>query len=707
MPPVMRPSTLRWCRGLLLAGYLVLAGFGSYFLLFHSNPLQIDGAGHVASAELFRRGFFHDYVDHFFQGGVANLSYPPLEDALLAGLTAVTGADPFRVYAAYLAALWVAFLASLAATARVFRSLAAECLVLAAGLFLANPEKPGLIFFQGLSFVDLAVTGLSAETLAFLFFLALVRDLAREKTSRVGIWIALALASHLVVGPAAVLLTATAAVLSRRSGLWAELGLGVLAASAFLVPFLEARGVFYASTIVKPLPYFLPILAVLAALWPLRRPGARTWAVAALLLSLPAELFQATERWLGAGLFPSYHYYRLAILALYLVVFAIATTYEPAAQEAPPGKLARRLRTSLAFLLLLFLARDFPPYRPDPASPAHRAPVLTGSLPAAFPPTDPRRTFFVPVDRPSDGQYPAFAAIRDGGDQWWSQGLYWESSRNQTLLSSHLATLLGSSNLVLDYWYYLRPSCAEWACFFDHFAARGNVGRIAVPSGVTPAYFEGERLACLADAKQHGTPGFDWQAQTPAVLAGQTFELYALQPRADKGFDAALVEGLAADRLTPLAEAGRGFFAEPMNGLYDACRTGRRDDRVWLAAADLARLTPLPTVAPNRVGVRRRASGDYQLQVESPGPAAFLVKLSWYPGFELRDARGERLPLVPVVGGMVGVGTGELTLRYRPTAWRYLGYGASLLALVMLAIRQLRSVSGLQPRLASNSAQRA
>lgn len=689
----MSEPTLRLCRGLLLAGYLVLAGFGSYFLLLRSNPLQIDGAGHVASAELVRRGFFHGYVDHFFQGGVANLSYPPLEDALLAIATATTGADPFRVYAVYLTVLWLALLGSVIATARIFRGLPAQCLVLAAGLFLLNPEKPGLIYFQGLSFVDLAVTGLSAETLAFLFFLALVRDLARGRTGRAGIWIALTLSAHLVVGPAAVLLVLTAAVLGRDRALFVETGFGVLAASAFLLPFVEARGVFYASTIVKPHPYFLPILAVLVAVVPSRRPLARVFAVAAVLLALPTELHQAATRWVGPELFPSYHYYRLAILALYLVIFAVAALFERTAdspEEPAPGSLAKRLRATLAVLLLLFLARDFPPYRPNPESPTHRAPPLTGSLPAVFPPMAPRRTFIVPLDRPSDGQYPAYAAVRDGGDQLWSQGLYWESSRNQTLLSSDLATLLGSSNLVLDYWYYLRPSCPEWACFFDHFAARGNVGRVAVPVATAPIYFEGERSSCLAEAQRQGTPGFEWRATGAADLAGQRFDLFELEPRTGAGFDPAIAEALDPDRLAVLTEPGRGFFAEVLNGVYDHCRAGERDSRVWLPAADLARLGSLPPSPPPAIGFLRRGSGDYQIRVEGSAPALVLVKLSWYPGFELRDETGRELPLVPVAGGMVGVGSGEMSLRYRRTPMTKLGYGLSLLGVVLLGARAWR-----------------
>ena len=54
--------------------------------------------------------------------------------------------------------------------------------------------------------------------------------------------------------------------LSRDRMLFVDTGLGELVTS------LESRRVLYASTIVKPLPYFLPILAVLVASIPLRRP---------------------------------------------------------------------------------------------------------------------------------------------------------------------------------------------------------------------------------------------------------------------------------------------------------------------------------------------------------------------------------------------------------------------------------------------------
>lgn len=685
-------SALRLARFLVLAGLVLTGGFGLWLIFLHLNPLQIDAAGHIASAWTLREGYFHQHYDGFFLGTVANLSYPPLEDALLAMFGLVVGGDLFAAYPIYLGFLLVAYLLALIRLGHVFRSEAARVFFLLVVLFLLHVDKPGLTYFQGLSLIDLLVTGLAAEILGFVFFLLLLVDLIHGRSwLRVGLWLFLALSSHLVVGPVSLVLVGVYALVRRRADWLGSVGLALLAAAYFLLPFLEARGQFFASTIIKPHPYFMPTLAVFAILLLVRDRRFLPVALVSLLIALPTELYQLFDRWLGEPLLPAYHYYRLAILSLFLLTVATAALLdrlgEPATERAGEDPTARRVAVLVAALLLAFLFRDFRPHFFDLRDPRFTTPPLSSdlTLPAE---EDRKRVFVIHPERPCDFYLDAFFIAR-GSEARFTKGLYWESSRNHTLLSSYLATLQSTSALVLDYWYYASPSCPELQCFFDHFVRDFHVGWVLAPRLAAPSYLDEDRIACTNQLLARGTRSFEVSRTSGGLVGGRAYDLYQLSPREESPLSHRSLEVISRVDLRSVEEKDPQFFATVMESVFEACHRGRVSPEVFLFDSDHRRLEqelasrspedfdPAPVGA--RGSLEKIGRGEYAIRIEAERPVLFRVKLSYFPGFELvREGGGDPLPLYDAAGGMVGIGHGDMVLRYRRTPLMRAGHAVSL-----------------------------
>lgn len=698
-------TPLRLVRIVVLLGFALTGLFGLWVIFFHLNTLQIDAAGHIASAWTLREGFFHQHYDGFFLGTIANLSYPPLEDAILAAFGLFVGGDLFAAYPLYLGTLLVAYLGALIRLGHVFRSEAARVFFLLVSLFLLHVDKPGLTYFQGLSLIDLLVTGLAAEVLSFVFFLLLLVDLIHGRPwLRVALWLFLAISSHLVVGPASLLLVLVYAGVCRRVDWLGSVGLALLSASYFLLPFLEARSQFFASTIYKPHPYFMPTLTVFAILLLMHHRRFLPAALASLLIALPTELHQLFTRWFGEPLLPAYHYYRLAILSLFLLVVATAALLDRYGEPKETAKAPARDRTAervtmvLAGLLLAFLFRDFRPHSFDLGSHQYTKPPLSSelTLPAS---EEMRRVFVIHPERPCDFYLDSFFVARDSPASF-VKGLYWESSRNHTLLSSYLATLQSTSALVLDYWYYTSPSCPELQCFFDHFARDFNIGWVLAPRSVAPTYLDESRIACTNRILGQGTRSFEITRQSGGSVAGRPYDLYALEPREggeSHRLSHRIIESIALEDLRSVEDEDPQFFSSVMEAVFEACGRGEISPEVFLFESDYRRLQREvagrasgdfdPAPAGVRVSLRKTGMGEYAVRVEADRPVLFRVKLSYFPGFELVQEDGEGpLPLYDAAGSMIGIGHGEMVLRYRRTAVMKTGHTISLATLGLVPL---------------------
>ena len=675
-------------EALLLALYAASAILAWIVIWRHLNLLQIDAAGHLASARMFREGFFHTFTDTFFLGYVHGLFYPPMEDLLLTLASFLTGGDFVLAYRLYLSCLLPVFLAVLAGLAFSFRRGAPRLFALAFFLYLFHVDKPELLDLQGLSSMDVFITGLSAETLGGVFFVLLLRHLLLGKHHLAGILVALTLLSHLVIGPVAFLTLLVWAFTGKRLALLREAGWTLGLVAFFLLPAVAYRGFLFSSTIYREPPVFLFLMLGLAAVLLLRDRRGLPLALTGFILALPQEVYGIAAE-LGI-VFPDYHYYRLLMPATILLGAALAAFWERVeAGGAETGwSLGRRVVLGLVVFLAFFLLRDHPPHLYDFDSPAYRhTEVPEIDLP---PGEGIERVHVIHLERASDF-YLDSLAFAQGSEALFSKGLFWESSRNNPHLTSYLATTLSTDNQVLDYWYFKSAPCDLLRCFLDHFIRDNALGRFLVAELGLVSYIDAERQECYASTLEDGTEHFRFEKTGDLIVKGTVHRLYDVLPRGGEMTKSG-VEVVAAEAVRFLDPIDRHAFAESPSDTFAACREGTVNRRVYFHAEEEGRLRKaLDVVGPAiggsaavKISIERLGRGEYALEIDSPEPVLFRVKLNYYPGFELLTDGGEELEIYDGLGHISAIGHGRMTLRHRRTPVMWTGYLVSLAVLVAL-----------------------
>lgn len=647
----------------------------------HLNYVQIDHAGHIASAAAFARGEYHQFTDQAFLGFVHGLFYPPLQDALLGGLDWLTGHRYVLAYKLYLSLLVIAYLGAITHLVVRFERRRARAVVLAGLLFLLNIEKPDLIAYQGLSFVDLWLTGLSSQVLGGVFLFVLIREwLGEARPRRLGAWLALCLLSHLVVGFVALLLVVAIWVQDRRR----DLGLALLAAlgltAFFWLPFAVNRSTITNSNILLLDPWMFAALAALGLGLGLRHRKARILFALALVLLAPMIVGPWFSE-LGVP-YPRFHYYRFAIIALFLIVIGYAVLVEAVTAETVPWRrwaLYGAIALACGVGLITFRFQRFD----------RQAPSLTASD--------------VRVDDPRVLELPEYGRFWVIGDQRSvdfgidsmlaanhpefrsTKGLFWESYRHNTLLTSWYATLLGLP-VVLDYFYYYGYSCEVQRCLVDRFVHDYNVGGLIVDERLALPYVRAPQRECYRKILQDGgTPGFSLVEQGAIADGPRSYRVFRVDPRGPLSNRA--IEPIARSELVPFDATQDRYFADPIIAAYTGCTKGTPVP-TFVDHRDLATLPEAPAAAPAKLSFTKRADGVFEIVIDSPEPILFLIKLAKLPGVELIGEAGE-VPLAEGMGGMIAYGRGTLELRYRRPPGVVAGYLISLLVATGLLARWL------------------
>jgi hypothetical protein len=332
-PAAPRPTRLESGIDLGLLALTVASGVWMLVLCWrHLNFIQIDHGGHIASAATFERGGYHQFDDQAFLGYVHGLFYPPLEDVLLATVNWLTGGRYILAYKLYLTLLTIGYLAAIARVATFFQNRVSRSFLVVSILFLLHIEKPELLDFQGLSFVDLWLTGLSSEVLGGVFFMLLVREwLDRNRPRWLCALLTLTLVSHLVVGFVALLLLGLSWLQVRTRPLVGTVVVALGLSAFFWIPFVVNRSFLTSSNILVMNPIVFAILAIVGFGLGWRQPRPRTLFVVAFVILLPMIVGSWLTSW---GIpYPKFHYYRFGIIALFLIVIGFALLLDARARS--------------------------------------------------------------------------------------------------------------------------------------------------------------------------------------------------------------------------------------------------------------------------------------------------------------------------------------------------------------------------------------
>lgn len=669
-----KPRDKRSLALTVIAGALVISNAMVVLRLFwgHLNYVQIDHAGHIASAAAFGRGEYHQFSDQAFLGYIHGLFYPPLQDLLLAFLNLISGDRHVVAYKLYLSLLVLGYLGAIVHLTVGFKRRLARACVLGGLLFLLNIEKPELVMYQGLSFVDLWLTGLSSEVLGGVFLFVLIREwLGPARPSRLATWLCLCVVSHLVVGFVALSLIAVAWIQDRQRGI----GLAILSAlglSAFFwIPFAVNRQVMTSSNILLIDPLVFAGTAAIGLWLGIRNRKARTLFVMALVLMAP----MIVGPWLSdLGVpYPKFHYYRFAIIALVLIVIGYAVLIDASTIEEPSWRRwALHLAIGLcciAGLLKFRLQRyshDWPSLTPSDVQ-VDDPRVLELPEYGRFWVVGDNRSVDFGIDSMLATTYPEFRSTK---------GLFWESYRHNTLLSSWYATLLGTP-VVLDYFYFRGYSCEVHACLVDQFVSNNNVQGLIVDETLPLHYVTPSLRQCYQKLlRDGGTGAFELVKQGTVRDAAKSYSVFWIAQRPGP-LSNRVLEPIATSDVAGFDRGESLYYADPIKSAYASCTTGARA-RTFIDERDLAELPIVPIDNTVKLSFTKRAPTEFDLVVDSPKPILFRIKLAYLPGVELVGDDGP-VPLVEGISGMVAYGKGHMTLRYRRPPGVLLGYVVSLL----------------------------
>lgn len=714
--PMCTMNKFRWIPFRLVSlAYAINVAYVLWFILFHLNFLQIDIAGHMAGAMSLLRVGLHGYQDQFFQGYVQNLFYPPLEDLLLALMFVVSGYKHLVAFKIYLLAITSFFCFSLWSLSRVFRSEGARVFVLLVIIFLANIQKVSLTTYQGLSFCDVLITGLSSQVLAGGFFFFLVREVvSARRVNVVGFLLAATILSHLVIGLVAAILVGAFLLQERRLYAWARVGVWALTTSFFFLPFLLTREYLVSSNLTVFDPGRLLLFAVVGLLLFFRDKGVRCLlSVASFLLFVqvfsgspnasPRSSFEPGE--LVRGLLhlklPAFHYYRLGMPALYLVVAAMGLQID----RWGTIKGARSRLLALVYCAAgLWVIWGEVGGRIQRYSPSRPPALESLSVKAPFDPPwgggeGIPRTWFVETSRAIDFGLETYLSLSQP-DLFFSKGLLWESSRNTTLSASYLATLFGPPT-ILDYFYFYGFDCEARACLMDMMARDQGLQWMVYSPDSPPRYVNREHAACMQSILTDGTREMSFEPRGTVTVEGVRYQAFNLLPRsAEAALGRRFVEVIEPASLRFYSDqGGREYVVPLLNDYFGSCvRHKTLPSTVFVREEWKPTLTEL---LGDRVGSAeevdavargmRLSAGHYKIILNSGNkPALLRIKLNYFPGFHLRDSRGQEVPIFEGLSGMVAYGSGELSLDYERPFEFYLAYALSILAVCVLGVSLIR-----------------
>ena len=686
-----------------------------WIILFHLDFLQIDTAGHMAGAMSLLRVGLHGYQDQFFQGYVQNLFYPPLEDFVLALAYLASGQKHLLTFKLYLVIITSFFCFSLWSLSKVFSRELARVLVLLVFLFLANIQKTNLTTYQGLSFCDLLITGLSSQVLAGGFFFLLIREvIGAKRIDAVGFLLAATVLSHIVIGLVAAILVGAFLVHERGLYAWARIGVWSLTTSFFFVPFLLMRQYLVSSslTIFDPGRALVFAAVGLVSFWRDRRIRCILSVASFLLLAvvLSGSPYAQPRTHFEPGVLlrevfdfklPAFHYYRLGMPALYLVVVAMGLQIE----RWGSMRVARHRVLALVYCAVgLWVIWGEVGGKIQRYSRSRPTSLESMSVEASFDPPWKEgdglpRTWFIESSRAIDFGLESYLSLSQP-NLFVSKGLLWESSRNTTVNASYLATLFGPPT-ILDYFYFYGFDCEARACLLDMMARDQGLRWMVYPSEDPPRYMGRENRECMKTLLERGTPEMSFEPEGSVDVEGTPYQVLRMRPHsAEAELGRQFVEVIEPASLRFYSDrGGREYFVPLLNDYFGSCvRSKTLPMTVFVREEWESALTAL---LGDRVGSSqdvetvargaRLSPGHYTINLGGANePSLLRVKLNYFPGFHLRDSLGRELPIFEGLSGMVAYGSGELSLDYERPFEFYLAYALSIFAVCVLGASWMR-----------------
>ena len=663
-----------------------------FFLIWQSlNFLQIDLAGHIASSVQFTRNLMHGFSDRMFLGYTHSLFYPPLEDFMIAAVRWISQNNPFDAYRIYLMLLIGIYFLTIWRVGKSLKSTFAFTFFCLATLYLLNIEKPELVDLQGMSVVDLFITGLSNQFLAGICLFAICKELIEPSRYQKRILIAAcigAILSHIVVSVVCFMLVVFYFVQIESKKQTAKTVAIIIGLSSFYaIPFLTNGSYLVSSNIFRFQPWAAFVITSVGLGFYYRDKVANVFLAASVILLSTVTLISKFE-FLSAH-FPKFHYYRFTIIAFYLSIIGLSVGLSRLNVIGVKKSSRHWFGLALCASFLIYIIIAFNLQKVDVHWPSLQRTYVDFRSVGDLHTKEYGRYLTFGKDRSCDTgidsilsiQYPEFRS---------SKGLFWESSYTNTVQSSYLATLL-SPPVVLDYFYYYGYSCPVQKCLMDQYFRMFNVnGFIGNMDYLN--YIKSPQKECYKQIVNEGTNYFSFHQTGDLKVNSDVYPIYKTEPKPGATIPPSYsnegVEIIQPSHMQVLTTNKDHFHREVMEKAFKDCNQSFETSftPIFLLPTEashleeLKRLYPVPDVAPaQHVGISLQKIDDDEYIFDLPPRTTwFLVKLAPQPGMRILNEEGDVVPTLKGMPYTYGIGQGKMRIVFARTWKFWLGYLVTL-----------------------------
>ena len=686
-------SILNYCGNFLLILGILNLFWILFVIWFKLNYLQIDQAGHVASAISFSNGFFHQFQDSSFLGYIQNLFYPPLQDLIITFFLKIYFDNHVLAYKTYLSLLMIFYFSSIYLINLNIKDQASRCFLLICFLYLFNVNKPNLVHYQGLSFIDIYVTGLSTQFLAFIFFLLLIRELrSKPRVINLVILLSLTILSHIVVSLISFLFLFFYFIVERNKKIIFVIFFAISISSFYLIPFIAYRDYLVAAKIYSHQePYYFFILAFLCLCISFKSKKSLPYLLTAFSLFLPLTIgpFLESQKYS----LPNFHYYRFAMPALILLFIGLSIRISELKVNNFYQNNIKKIIIVLGFLGLLnyFKLDTFNLNSYKLKSTELNFQNLKFDDNKLY-----SRYWSIEPIRPIDFGLDSILYANNNSYKS-NKGLYWESSRNNIWLSSYLATLLNPPT-ILNYFYYYNYSCKVQECLMESFFSDYNLSRIIINNPFQYNFLDEHKNKCYQEIFKKGeTENYTLTKYDQFMANGEKYQTFNIS---NKNYNLKTKNNLIIEILNPLYikpidRNDPAFFNKLFTDTFIACEKNLQNNLIYINETEVSKIKTL--IKKHKVQINnfenlvdfeftKIDNGLFRINLPVNSKVVFKIKLNFFPGFQLEDNKGNLLPIFDSFPHILGIGSGTMYLRYKKTTPMYLGYALSILSLAVLII---------------------
>ncbi|WP_413292292.1 hypothetical protein ACLSU7_12895 [Bdellovibrio sp. HCB185ZH] len=438
----------------------------------------------------------HGYNDHYFLGGIQNLFYPPLHDLILSPLIKLFSTafgqelNHRLLYSIFVFCIFTFFISTIYNLSRHLQAIGAKIFLLIFiswmlslniysyeenfGLFLNFYKVPHTIYYQGLSFQDIFITGLMNQFLSAGFLILSVVSISKKKNTKTAIFIALTILSHFIFGLVAVLYCIVMKILEKDLKNLFYIGVICFGLTAmFLIPMSVYREfLVHQISLPKKTAFWLSMVAFLFLFFEKPKTSFCLSFTALLLAAIVG--YAKTFQKFGLPVIP-FHYYRLLYPTLLLVIIAVAFALNENTSKTRKSLLVAVFLISWFgnFGGHLYSQNIFTTYQPK----------LESITPSVAPDFGKGRSYMFGFARPVDFAM-EIAAHVNGYRSFFTKGLYWESAPANRNISAAIFKMMGPPTVLEKEqpFEFEHKSCEFFTCFFNSFLNMTSATEVWMPS---------------------------------------------------------------------------------------------------------------------------------------------------------------------------------------------------------------------------------